>query len=162
MQAVLQALPPVTFNLAGPTRAAIDRAMAQVKEDILRLYQSCMATWDHKAAFQAREDRGQDYVITIWTSDPIFIYGDLGTRRHPIAAKYARMLRFQEHYQAKTTPGVIGSVSGGASGATIFRKYVMHPGTKARGFSKAIVAYLSPRYAPAIQVQILGAMQQTK
>ncbi len=61
-----------------------------------------------------------------------------GTPPHIIRPVNADVLVFQSGYQRKTTPGVIGSTTGGASGDLIFAKEVRHPGTKAGNWDKVI------------------------
>lgn len=92
-------------------------------------------SWDHDVEIVVKE-RSDGYSITV--TDPIWNMLDKGTRAHRIIARKAKRLRFFGGYRAKTRPGFIGSTSGGASGGPVFRPSVMHPGTKARSWSKLI------------------------
>lgn len=84
---------------------------------------------------------------------------DLGTRRHPIAARNAPMLVFvwggPGSYKAKTAPGVIGSWLGGPTGRLTAQREVDHPGTEARGWSKKVIE----EERPALQKRIWDAIQ---
>jgi hypothetical protein len=92
-------------------------------------------TWNHKPGFST--DSSQDDRRIVGTDDDIYGYVSGGTRPHIITA-HGKALAFQTGYRAKTRPRVIGSEGGGASGPTVYRQQVMHPGTKAREFDKAI------------------------
>ena len=91
-------------------------------------------TWEHKPGFST--DASQDDRRIVGTDDEIYGYVNDGTRPHVITA-HGKALAFQGGYRAKTRPHVIGS-GGGASGPTVYRQRVMHPGTQPRSFDKAI------------------------
>lgn len=75
----------------------------------------------------------------IFVSDRIVSMVNLGTRPHVIRARDGGVLAFQTGYSPKTTPGVIPSRPGGATGGeTIFAKQVNHPGFEARAVDLAI------------------------
>lgn len=96
-------------------------------------------TWDHKPKFeQVISLSGNQPAVLVATDDEIYGYVDEGTKPHIIKPKKAKVLHFMGGYTAKTSPGVIGSGNGGSSGGEVFSRGVKHPGTKARGFSKAI------------------------
>jgi len=50
----------------------------------------------------------------------------------------SKRLVFPNKYKAKTSPGVIGSTSGGKSGTIVTATSVRHPGFQARKFVDAI------------------------
>lgn len=102
-------------------------------------FEATTASWNHKPKFTVDvSTKGQGPAVLVGTGDEIYGYVNDGTKPHDIYPKKAKMLRFQSGYTAKTSPGVIGSGGGGASGATLFRPYVRHPGTKARKFDETI------------------------
>ncbi len=76
--------------------------------------------------------KGPGELITRWR------YVDEGTRPHIIRPRRAKRLRFQSGYSAGSSAGQLFTSRGGASGATVFRPYVKHPGTKARNWSRVI------------------------
>lgn len=92
-------------------------------------------TWRNTPAFST--DASQDDRRIVGTNDQIYQYVNAGTRPHVIVAR-GPALAFPTGYRAKTRPRVIGSSSGGASGPTVVRQRVMHPGTAARAFDQAI------------------------
>jgi hypothetical protein len=92
-------------------------------------------TWQHRPRFVIIRKTGERIV---GTSDEVYGYVDHGTRAHVIRARSNKPLAFKTGYRAKTSPGKIGSSSGGASGSNVFARAVNHPGTKARKFSETI------------------------
>lgn len=99
--------------------------------------QSTAKTWKHPITITIKE-RSDGYSLSV--DDDVWSMLDKGTRSHRIVARKAKRLRFFGGYRAKTRPGFIGSQAGGASGGVVFRQSVMHPGTKARSWSKLIGA----------------------
>jgi hypothetical protein len=116
--------------------AGVRKAMDEAKEGAIKDFQSTTSTWNHKVAFTATATRdGYD----VGTSDEIYGYVDQGTRPHVIVG-HGGPLVFQSGYKAKTSPRVIGSSGGGATGAVVFTRMVQHPGTAAREFTETILA----------------------
>lgn len=104
-----------------------------------RDFEATTATWKHKPVFTVDvSTKGQGPAVLVGTSDQIYGYVNDGTKPHVIRPKRGRVLRFASGYTAKTSPGVIGSGAGGASGGAIFSRQVNHPGTKARNFDEII------------------------
>jgi hypothetical protein len=147
----LRQIKPKGFRVE-PFKTELDRAGTQVAADVLQDFKRTTATWQHKVTWtkQVVATAGQ-VLLNVGTADAIYRYVDEGTRPHVIRPRRARMLRFATGYQAKTTPGVIGSGPGGARGPVVYAKAVMHPGTKARGFSKAIAKKWRKPFAVAMQ-----------
>jgi hypothetical protein len=111
---------------------ALDTTIIAVQTD----FESTTGTWKHNVHFTL--GRPSPYERECATNDAIYGYVDGGTKPHLIRPRRARRLRFKTGYRAKTTPGVIGSTGGGASGPVVYARAVRHPGTKARKFADAI------------------------
>lgn len=134
--------------------AAVRAAMQQAADEAVELYEQATKTWEHQPAFE--QVPVKDGII-VGTDSDIFGYVDEGTKPHTITIKNARVLRFRRGYQAKTSPGVLGSGSGGASGEYAYAKTVQHPGTKARNFTR-LVQQKSQGQLPVIVAQKLGGL----
>lgn len=142
------------FNPARMTkavRAGLDDAAKEAKAD----FESTTATWSHQPTFVM--DQGT-FSVKITTDDDVWNMLEQGTRPHIIVA-HGRALRFSSGYRAKTRPGFIGSTSGGTSGATVFRRVVHHPGTKARGWSALIAKKWRGQLASHVQRRIGEALR---
>lgn len=141
-------------NRLDPRRmmAAIDRGLDDAAAGALIDFESTSSTWDHQPTYTVKAQKDGRLV---GTKNEIWLMLNAGTKAHDIYPRNARMLRFQGGpYGAKTRPGFIGSQSGGASGAIIFRRFVHHPGTKPRGWSTIIAKKWRSRVAQLIQRQI--------
>ncbi len=104
-------------------------------------------TWEHKVEFSIDvSTKGQGPAVLVGTDDEIYGYVNDGTPPHIIRPVHAKMLRFATGYAAKTSPGVLASGSGGASGSIAYAKIVHHPGTKARNFDKVIADKWQSRF----------------
>ena len=115
--------------------SAMRKAGTQVKLD----FEQTTKTWKRKPKFEmviSLTPPGPQLIVG--TDDEIYRYVDEGTRPHIILPRRAKALRFQSGYKAKTSPGVIGSGSGGSFGNVVFSQGVHHPGTQARDFEGAI------------------------
>jgi len=132
-------------------QAAIDRGLDDGAAGALIDFESTSSTWDHQPTYTVKAQKDGRLV---GTKDEVWLMLNAGTRAHDIYPRNAKMLRFQGGYSAKTRPGFIGSQSGGASGAIIFRRFVHHPGTKPRGWSTIIAKKWRSRVAQLIQRQI--------
>ena len=100
-------------------------------------FKTTTATWDHQVDFETAEPDAARRVVG--TDDEIYGYVNTGTRPHVIVAHRAA-LAFGVGGRPKSRPGYIGANTGSKGKGTVFRKMVNHPGTKARGFDKAIAA----------------------
>lgn len=132
----------------APSMSAFEKALVEaanrvatgIKED----FEATVATWSEetKPAFtKSVEAEGKFIVVRVEATgnDEIYRYVNDGTKPHLIPKGGPGTLAFSEGYTAKTAPGVIGSRSGGSSGARIVRKtQIKHPGTEARNFDKII------------------------
>ena len=117
--------------------------------------ESTFKTWKHQPVVTVKE-RSDGYSITV--DDDVWNMLDKGTRAHRIVARKAKRLRFFGGYRAKTRPGFIGSQAGGSSGGVVFRQSVMHPGTKARSWSKLIGSKYRAKLKTFISKRIREAM----
>lgn len=119
--------------------AELTAEMKSIQDGIYKDFEATTKTWDNKPTFerelQTTPNRIRAYV---WTVNEIYGYVSGGTKPHRIMPKRGKVLRFAGTYRAKTSPGTIGSSSGGSSGADVFSRGVKHPGTKARNFPEAI------------------------
>lgn len=132
---------------------AVKKAMYEAAEEGKDLLERCTATWENQPTFTITEVKDG---LIIGTDDPIFGYVDEGTPPHTIAPKRRTFLRFRSGYTPKTSPGQIGSGSGGASGDVVFtRKPVNHPGTRARRFTEQ-AQRLTQNALPVIIAQHIG------
>lgn len=134
----LKAIVPKALNTPA-MRNALEAEMQAVQKEVRRDFDATTRTWSNKPGFkdefQSRPNRLRFFT---GTSDEVYTYVSEGTKAHVIRPKRAKMLRFQGTYSAKTSPGVIGSSSGGSSGPVVYSTGVRHPGTKARKFDEAI------------------------
>lgn len=138
---VVKQISPTRFKDEAFT-AAIVAAARKASHEIVLDYRETTRSWNHKPVFEVVINVNPNIEILVGTDDEIYGYVDEGTKPHIIKPKRARALSFQwggkGSYMAKTKPGVIGSQPGGPRGPMVSFKQVHHPGTKARGFSKAI------------------------
>lgn len=141
------------FNLPKIEKAIKD-AVQESADDAQKLYESCVATWNHKPTFE--QTTTKDGII-VGTEDEIFGYVDEGTRPHVITIKNGRVLRFRTGYTAKTTPGKIGSGAGGPSGGFAYAKSVNHPGFKGRDFTGKVEKQVQGTL-PVVLAQKLGGV----
>lgn len=156
MVAALKAIVPEPQRYKEKYLKAFAETMGETSKEMLKDYRETVKTWKRKPKFTAsapRFERG-NYVIAVGTDDRIYGYVDKGTKRHRIRPRRARFLRFQSGYTAKTIPLAIRSRSGGASGATVFSRGVMHPGTEARKFSEVIAIRAHARFEKALKKRL--------
>jgi hypothetical protein len=152
----MKAIRPKRFRSETYKQYALEMAR-ETADAMLADFKATTKTWHHQPEFEKTYSVGADKIeILAGTDDPIYRYVDQGTKPHPIFAgiytgkSRKKALAFQwagpGSYRAKTTPGVIGSGPGGPSGPMVAFPYVQHPGTEARGFSRAIAKKWGPRF----------------
>lgn len=135
----LQSIKPSKLPSGADYSKAIEAAVQKSAALVLRDLEATTRTWKHKPAFDVTITRtGENYSVSAGTDSLIYGYVDAGTKPHVIRPKRSKYLRFSSGYRAKTRVGIIGSNPGGAFGSDVYSKSVNHPGTKARGFIKAI------------------------
>jgi len=93
-------------------------------------------TWNKRPAPKVTALTQTKHLVSI--ADQVYYYVNHGTRPHRIYPVKAKALRFQVGYKAKTSFTRLSSGKGGPFGATVYRKYVRHPGTKPRFFDRRI------------------------
>lgn len=147
---------------------AIQQEIAKQVGNVGRLHvqerDRVVAGFDHKIEFgyEVKITPGQVTLNIQVTNDGDevsegFTIGDLwksldqtGTKPHPIEAKPGKRLAFRPNYQSHTRPiGRFGG-PGQATGETVYRKRVNHPGYPPRKFSDRINKRLRPAYLKAI------------
>lgn len=123
-------------NMAKQLRGLKDDTMMAIAEEAKRDFEATVSTWDNKPEFVI-DVRPRSYAII--TDDEVYGFVDKGTKPHKIPVGELGFLAFRGSYQAKTSPRVIQSRSGGASGSYVYTtKTIDHPGTEAREFTKTI------------------------
>lgn len=139
---------PITPKLLNvrAMKAELERELGATGEFMRRDFEKTTASWKHKPVFVVIVEAGPPAVVIVVTEDEIYGWVDRGTPEHIILPKRAKNLKFSSGYRAKTTPGVIGSSAGGPFGPSVFSKGVIHPGTKARNFSKEIAKIWEPKF----------------
>ena len=125
----------------------------KVGNDMRKDFQATTQSWNHKVNFTVDVGtKGQGPAVLVGTDDVIYGYVNDGTKAHIIRPVKAKALSFLGGgYTAKTSPGMIGSGSGGSSGAMVHAKVVHHPGTKARKFDKVIAKKWQSRFKQEMQ-----------
>lgn len=134
---------PRRLALAVFQQALVDEAN-RVAKDIKKDFEATVATWEdeNKPSFGSIVDTtgGEiSLLVDVESNGEIYGYVNDGTKPHLIPKSGPGVLKISEGYRPKTSPGVIGSRSGGAGDRFIIRKtQVKHPGTEGRHFDKAI------------------------
>lgn len=115
-------------------------------------YEKTTETWENKPKFDSIVSLSGDGPTVVTgvsgggKAAEIYRYVDEGTRPHMIFPKGDYPLAFQSGYNPKTAPNIIGSKAGGSYGDMVYARGVMHPGTEARNFDKAIEKEMKPRF----------------
>jgi len=140
-----------------------EKVAKKTAKDIEKDFKKTVATWDTKVKFETIIAVGPKSVdILVATDNEVYGYVDRGTKEHLIQPKKPDgVLAFKSRYRPKTIPNMIGSRSGGSSGDTVFAKWVIHPGTKARNFSKVISKKWKPIYKRRIEQAISRANKKS-
>lgn len=125
------------------------------------MFESTTKTWRRKVKFVSVVVAGGGIAaVATGTDDKIYQYVNDGTRAHIIRPVRARVLRFRTGYRSKTSPRVIGSHKGGASGPYRFAMRVRHPGTKARRFDDEIQKRRKQPFAKLVQDAITKGLSK--
>lgn len=108
-------------------------------------YRQTVASWQKKPTFTEIVDvrPGQGVDVLVGTDNPIYTMLDRGTQAHFIFPKKpGGRLAFAwdgpGSYGAKTTPGSLKSGPARYPSTKVVRRWVLHPGTEARGWSVII------------------------
>lgn len=146
-QIQFRAILPKRFD-ARALLAEVTKEMKDLQTDTGKDFDATVSTWTHRPKFDKEFEQSDSRIRTFTgATDEIYTYVSKGTRPHVIRPRRARVLAFQGTYTAKSAPGVIQARTGGASGETVFSRGVLHPGTKARNFDKAIAQKWAGPYA---------------
>ena len=137
---------------------ALERAADTFSKDILLEFELTTGTWEHKVKFEREVSVGPASIdILVGTDDEIYNYVDKGTREHVILPKGDYPLAFQSGYNAKSTPGLISSKSGGPYGDVVYARGVIHPGTEPRNFDETIKKDMQPKFTKAMNKAMKNA-----
>lgn len=127
----------------------MDRVMAgRVAEQIKKDFDSTTSTWVDRAENnkplggrpQFRIAKIQTGRYEIATMHAVYYYVNFGTSAHPITPRRSGgRLKFRANYRAKTYPRRLSSSAGGKFGPWVFRRAVMHKGSRAREFDMAVL-----------------------
>lgn len=126
---------PFTARIAAQVA---DSAMRAAAESSRKDFEATVKDWKQKPVFVVKKTAEGIYSVT--TDDPIWLYGDEGTKPHDIVA-HKIALRFM------------------GAGGMMFRKRVHHPGTKAHHWSQQIAKKWQNRLATFVQQRINEAMK---
>lgn len=152
MLAEVKVILPPPFHYDA-MRKELFQASQNVIKGMATDYGNVVKTWEHKPRIvggeSGRSRSATGAIIRVVVGpDPaddnsrIFGYVDRGTRPHIIKPRRAKALAFiwggPGSYKAKTRPMFLSSTAGGPTGTLVFRQFVRHPGTKARGFTEQI------------------------
>lgn len=138
-------------------------AAGKIAKEIKKDFEKTVKSWNTKPKFEIIIAVGPNSIdVLVGTDDEVYNYVDLGTKEHIIQPKKpGGTLAFKSQYKPKTIPNVIGSRSGGASGDTVFAKWVIHPGTKARNFSKTITKNWERKFKRRIEQALSRANKKS-
>ena len=150
-----KSIKPKRFD-AGVIQKELQIEVNACGREIKADFEKTTKPWTHKVKFEVlRKYSGGELSVIVGTDDEIYRFVDQGTKRHPIPKGGPGLLAFRPNYTAKTSPRIIGSQPGGASGNRIVRfKQVMHPGTKAREFDKMIQAMWKSRFKSRMETAL--------
>ena len=155
MEVQIKVIIPPKFDYRAMQKVITAETKAVIK-DIQKDFEKTTSTWKNQPTFEGArtasrtETDGRRFTIYVGpkiAQSPqyeIFGYVDQGTRPHKINPKkpggvLAFMWGGPGSYKAKSRPGKLRSYAGGIKGGALtFRRWVQHPGTKARDFTKTI------------------------
>ena len=151
-------LPKSDFD-AKYYRDAWEHAMRQkVKPDLQKLFKDTVEGWKHRVVFRGTINKSTHFlrllVKAIGKNAELYAMIDVtGARKHPIAAKNAKVLSFQSGYSPSTSPRVLSSRANRRYGRIVQTPYLVnqHPGFEPREFSKTIAEQYQPEYVRIMQ-----------
>lgn len=113
-----------------------------------REYLATTKTWKNQPKFITElKETFTSIEFFVGTDSELYYLIDItGAVPHIITPVNAQALTIPTNFTPKTKVGVIGSVSGGRSGAIQLRMKVNHPGFEARGFTKVIAFNTHKRF----------------
>ena len=128
---------------------------------LIRQYKATTRTWKRQPVFWKAVGRSMYKAgVRVYTDDWIYQLVDYGARKKgwwiPKSASPKRRLSFRSGYRAKTTPRVIGSHGGGASGPWVHTyKRIWHKAHTPREFTAEILKRRAAPFAKNIQAAIV-------
>lgn len=128
---------------------ALDASLIEAGEMFDRHMDSATKTWSEQSKPKWKKAGpktiGGDRVLTIATGDDPFIFVELGTSAHKIAAKKpgGRLMFQVGGFVPKTAPGFLGSGTGRKGGMWVAPEEVDHPGSEARDFTGVSVRIIT-------------------
>jgi hypothetical protein len=140
--------------------AALEGVLREGGEGVKKDFQATTRTWKTKVVFVLNVRAKQGYALVFTRnasgteSAKIYDFVNEGTRPHLIRPVRAKLLVFQQSYSPKTSPGVIGSGTGGPSGGTVVARTVKHPGSKGRHFVDEIAKKWAEEFPPMVDKAI--------
>jgi hypothetical protein len=141
-------------------------AMHKAGREIQKDFEATQSSWkpEDKAKFDNLISLRGGPTVVVAPSDNADVWTMVndGTPPHPIPLepKQDGFLIFQTGYNAKTKPGVIGSVQGGKFGPKIRKKQVNHPGTEPRNFDKVIQQKWTPLFKRMMEEAMRSATRK--
>jgi hypothetical protein len=150
-------------------RLTLLNAMRAFGTEMKKEFEKTTRTWKHKPKFEiirALSANLGKVEVAVMTDDEIYGYVNNGTKEHIIEPKKPGGKLFfiwggPGSYTPKTTPGVIGSQSGSNSGEPTARAWVLHPGSEARNFDKAVGDLMEPRFKTKMEQAMKEAAQKS-
>lgn len=138
--AYLKAIKPHTFSAKKSMQVHLMKAVNDTLNTMDKDFKKTTRTWKTDVQFTVNKAHvsGNDIRGSVGTDNKIYGYVNDGTRAHLIVPRRAKVLRFSSGGRAKTRFRTLSSGSGGAGGATVFARAVLHPGTQAREFDIAV------------------------
>lgn len=137
----IHAITPKNLMNSKEFKKAVTQPVEKTAKLVKRDYESTARTWSSKnrPTFDVIvAELDGDYTITAGTDSLLYKWVDEGTKPHIIRPRRSKFLRFRVGGRAKTTPNVIGSGPGSRGDAWRTADFVLHPGTRARNFTKRI------------------------
>jgi len=142
----------------------------EVKPDLIAQFEKITKSWTHKQVLKSLKTTKPTeismYVYPTGENAKIWEYVSLGTKGpYPIPKPgntKAKTLRFREGYKARTTTSGGYGGPGKATGKTVFRKRVTHPGIKARNFEKHIARWYRPQFIKTIKNAVARGLRKAK
>lgn len=165
-----KAVLPKKFN-AFAIIQELARENKRIAKDVLSDFEKTTATWSEKNKPRFRKEiiyNPNAIGFRVFTVHRIYTYVTRGTKPHRIKPRRRNksgMLSFRwagpGSYRAKTTPGVIGSQGGGASGPVVKSKGVNHPGTAPRDFDIVLAKQWQPTYQQRMQAALNKGLKRS-
>lgn len=144
-------------DLARQMPSVVEAELYSIAADAQKDFEKTTETWSNKPEFYIDE---RPRSLAVVTDDEIYHFVDKGTKPHKIPVGDKGFLAFRGGYQAKTTPRVIASRQGGASGGYVYTtKTIDHPGTEAREFSKIIHDKWEAQVVKRMRIALKGGIE---